>query len=105
MLENSKDQTNSTLVFLDNFCQVLQKDLVNSKHGLEGIRFINTVNAEKFAVFIHTFLSELEPQILAEFENLEIESKLSHLSVNLQEEIFKQVFGCGKQSPFCKVPC
>ncbi|XP_075784756.1 up-regulator of cell proliferation-like isoform X2 [Pelodiscus sinensis] len=105
VLENSKDQTDSTMAFLDNFCQVLQKDLVISKDGLVGIRFINTVNTEKFAAFIHTFLSELESQILAEFNHLEIRSKLSRLSVKPQDEIFKRVFGCGKQCPFCKVPC
>ncbi|XP_075784750.1 up-regulator of cell proliferation-like [Pelodiscus sinensis] len=104
-LENSKDQTDSTMAFLDNFCQVLQKDLVISKDGLVGIRFINTVNAKKFTTFVHAFLLELEPQILAEFKKLNIESKFSLLSVKPEEEIFKRVFGCGKQCPFCKVPC
>ncbi|XP_074854412.1 up-regulator of cell proliferation-like [Carettochelys insculpta] len=104
-LEDSKDKLDTVSVFLDNFCKVLQKDLVISKDSLVGIRFINTVNVVKFVAFIQTFLSDLETQILAEFENLEIESKFSLLSVKPQEEIFKRVFGCGKQCPFCKVPC
>ncbi|CAM4571131.1 unnamed protein product [Lepidochelys olivacea] len=52
-----------------------------------------------------TFIPDLEKQILSTFENLEIQSKLSKLAVKPQDEIFKRVFGCGKQCPFCKVPC
>ncbi|XP_024063969.2 up-regulator of cell proliferation-like [Terrapene carolina triunguis] len=104
-LENSEDKSNTVLAFIDNFCQVLQKDLVISKDRLVGIRFINSINTGKFAAFIQTSLSDLEQQILAEFKNLEIEFKLSLLSVKPQDEIFKRVFGCGKQCPFCKVPC
>ncbi|XP_037754858.1 up-regulator of cell proliferation-like isoform X1 [Chelonia mydas] len=104
-LENSEDKANTVLAFIDNFCKVLKKDLVISKDSLVGIRFINTVNTGKFTAFIQTSLSQLEQQILAEFKNLETESKLSLLSVKPQDEIFKRVFGCGKQCPFCKVPC
>ncbi|KAM9147481.1 up-regulator of cell proliferation-like isoform 1-T1 [Pangshura tecta] len=104
-LENSEDKSNTVSAFIDNFCQVLQKDLVISKDSLVGIRFINSINTGKFSAFIQTFLSDLEQQILAEFKNLEIEFKLSLLSVKPQDEIFKRVFGCGKQCPFCKVPC
>ncbi|CAM5148346.1 unnamed protein product [Natator depressus] len=37
--------------------------------------------------------------------NWAIESKLSHLSVKPQDEIFTHVFGCEKWCPFCGVPC
>ncbi|KAG6926568.1 up-regulator of cell proliferation-like, partial [Chelydra serpentina] len=104
-LENSEDTFNTVLAFIDNFCKALQKHLVISKDSLVGIRFINTVNPGKFATFIQTSLSDLEQQILAEFKNLETESKVSLLSVKPQDEIFKRVFGCGKQCPFCNVPC
>ncbi|XP_050812626.1 up-regulator of cell proliferation-like [Gopherus flavomarginatus] len=91
--------------FLDSVCKGLQKDLVLSRDNLVGICFVNTASAKQFSDFIPTLLPALEHQILAELKSIEIESKLSNLSVKPEEEIFKRVFGCGKQCPFCKVPC
>lgn len=91
--------------FLDSLCKGLQKDLVISRGNLVGIRFINTASAKEFSDFIPTLLPALEHQILAELKGIEVESKLSNLPVKPVAEIFKQVFGCGKQCPFCKVPC
>ncbi|XP_032640921.2 up-regulator of cell proliferation-like, partial [Chelonoidis abingdonii] len=91
--------------FLDSVCKGLQKDLVISRDNLVGMRFINTASAKQFSDFIPTFLPTLEQQILAELKSIEIELKLSNLSVKPEAEIFKQVCGCGKHCPFCKVPC
>ncbi|MGH0171591.1 UNVERIFIED_CONTAM: hypothetical protein FKN15_061190 [Acipenser sinensis] len=35
----------------------------------------------------------------------DIKKKLDSLPFKPQDELFKRVFGCGKQCPFCKVPC
>ncbi|XP_065450260.1 interferon-induced very large GTPase 1-like isoform X3 [Chrysemys picta bellii] len=105
-LEKAKDESVTTVsAFLNNFCKVLQKDLVISKDSLVGIQFKNTADPDQFSTFIQTFLPDLQKQILAELKDLEIKSKLSHLPLKPQDEIFKRVFGCGKQCPFCKVPC
>ncbi|XP_065258524.1 interferon-induced very large GTPase 1-like [Emys orbicularis] len=105
-LEKAKDESVMTIsAFLNNFCKVLQKDLVISKDSLVGIQFKNTADPDQFSTFIQTFLPDLQKQILAELKDLEIKSKLSHLPLKPQDEIFKRVFGCGKQCPFCKVPC
>uniref|UniRef100_K7EWW2 Interferon-induced very large GTPase 1 n=1 Tax=Pelodiscus sinensis TaxID=13735 RepID=K7EWW2_PELSI len=105
-LENAKDESVKTVsVFLNNFCKTLQKDLVISKDSLVGIQFKNTADPAQFSTFIQTFLPGLQQQILAELKALEINSKLCHLPLKPQDEIFKRVFGCGKQCPFCKVPC
>ncbi|XP_043405217.1 interferon-induced very large GTPase 1-like isoform X6 [Chelonia mydas] len=98
-------EKNTVSDFLDSVCKELQKDLVISRDNLVGIRFINTASAKQLSNFIPTLLPALEHQILAELKKIKVEPKLSNLSLNPVAEIFKQVFGCGKQCPFCKVPC
>ncbi|XP_037754903.1 interferon-induced very large GTPase 1 isoform X2 [Chelonia mydas] len=105
-LEKAKDESVKTVsAFLNNFCKVLQKDLVISKDILVGIQFKNTADPDQFSTLIQTFLPSLQQQLLAELKDREIRSKLSHLPLKPQDEIFKRVFGCGKQCPFCTVPC
>nr|XP_020662977.1 interferon-induced very large GTPase 1-like [Pogona vitticeps] len=91
--------------FLDNFCQQMQKELVISKDNLMGIQFKNTFDPCQFSAWVGKFLPDLQMQIQSDFAALEIKSKLSNLSVKPQCELFNRVFGCGKQCPFCKVPC
>ncbi|XP_065435859.1 up-regulator of cell proliferation-like [Chrysemys picta bellii] len=106
VLESSKNEKNTTvLAFLSNFCEALQQDLVISKDNLLGIQFKNTAKTGQFCANIQTFLLDLEQEILSQFGGLNIQTKLSNLSLKPQDEIFKRVFGCGKQCPFCKVPC
>ncbi|XP_053114752.1 interferon-induced very large GTPase 1-like [Hemicordylus capensis] len=90
--------------FLDNFCQKLNGELVISKDGLDIILFRNMANVAQFAGDILTCLSEVEEEILRKMEE-NIEVTLSKLQVCPRDEIFKRVFGCGQQCPFCKVPC
>ncbi|XP_044870494.1 interferon-induced very large GTPase 1-like [Mauremys mutica] len=106
VLKNSKGlKTKTVSAFLDNFCEKLQPDLVIPRDSLEVILFKNTASADQFSSFIEQFIPDLQEQVLSTFENLEIESKLSKLTVKPQDEILKRVFGCGKQCPFCRVPC
>ncbi|XP_039389819.1 up-regulator of cell proliferation-like [Mauremys reevesii] len=105
-LEMTKDKkTRTVCAFLFHFCEMIQKDLVIPSYSLVGVWALNTTDTESFFACIQSFLPDLEQQILAEFQDLEVESKFSSLSVKPQDEIFKRVFGCGKQCPFCKVPC
>ncbi|XP_067400751.1 interferon-induced very large GTPase 1-like [Emydura macquarii macquarii] len=103
--ESKGEKTKTVPSFLDNLCEMLQQDLVIPKDSLEVILFKNTASADQFSVFILNFIPDLEKQVLSSFEKMEIESKLSELKVKPQDEMFKRVFGCGKQCPFCKVPC
>ncbi|KAJ6652127.1 hypothetical protein lerEdw1_013167 [Lerista edwardsae] len=90
--------------FLDAFCQKLIGELAISKDGLDVILFKNTANVEHFASNIQTCLLEIEEDIPRTME-MDIATTLSKLQVCPQDEIFKRVFGCGQQCPFCKVPC
>ncbi|XP_062993546.1 up-regulator of cell proliferation-like isoform X2 [Elgaria multicarinata webbii] len=105
-LENVKHKETETLSeFLESFCREMQKDLVISKDNLVGIQFKNMSDPSQFSSCVESFLPDLQKQILTDFDVLDIVSKLSKLSVKPQDEIFKRVFGCGMQCPFCKVPC
>ncbi|XP_039389815.1 interferon-induced very large GTPase 1-like isoform X1 [Mauremys reevesii] len=106
VLKNSINKNNKTVsAFLDSFCKELQQDLVISCNSLVGVQFKSTAKIEQLSDNIRTFLLELEQQILTQFNHLQLDTKLSNLSVKPQDEIFKRVFGCGKQCPFCKAPC
>ncbi|CAM4568449.1 unnamed protein product [Lepidochelys olivacea] len=106
VLKNSINKNNNTIsAFLDSFCKELQQDLAISSNSLVGVQFKTTAKIEQLSGNIEIFLLELEQQILIQFNHLELETKLSSLSVKPQDEIFKRVFGCGKQCPFCEAPC
>ncbi|CAM5119360.1 unnamed protein product [Eretmochelys imbricata] len=82
VLESSKNEKNTTvLAFLNNFCEALQQDLVISKDNLLGIQFKNTAKTGQFCANIQTFLLDLEQEILLQFGGLDIQTKLSNLSL------------------------
>ncbi|KAL8176549.1 UNVERIFIED_CONTAM: hypothetical protein K2H54_036207 [Gekko kuhli] len=91
--------------FLEMFCKEMQKELVISKDSLVGIQFKNMSNPSQFVACVENFLPGLQKRILSELDALDLQSKLSKLPTKPQDEIFKRVFGCGKQCPFCQVPC
>ncbi|XP_015278119.1 PREDICTED: uncharacterized protein LOC107119997 [Gekko japonicus] len=104
MLENLKHKGVQMISeFLKLFCKEMQKELVISKDSLVGIQFKNMSDPGQFSFCVENFLPNLEKQILSDFDVLSIKSKLSKLPVKPQNEIFKRVFGCGKQCPFCQV--
>nr|XP_008113619.1 PREDICTED: interferon-induced very large GTPase 1 [Anolis carolinensis]XP_016850905.1 PREDICTED: interferon-induced very large GTPase 1 [Anolis carolinensis] len=103
ILSNKEIETFSN--FVDNISLELQKALAISKSKLVGLELRSAFDPSNFSAYVENYLQDLQKEILSTFESLDIESKLSRLSVKPQDEIFKQVFGCGKQCPFCKVPC
>ncbi|KAL8176541.1 UNVERIFIED_CONTAM: hypothetical protein K2H54_036110 [Gekko kuhli] len=106
MLENLKHKGVQMISeFLEMFCKEMQKELVISKDSLVGIQFKNMSNPSQFVVCVENFLPDLQKQMLSELDARDLQSKLSKLPVKPQDEIFKRVFGCGKQCPFCQVPC
>ncbi|CAB1440542.1 unnamed protein product [Pleuronectes platessa] len=51
-------------------------------------------------------MKELKEQLEEEFSNSDdITETLNKLPIKPQDELFKRVFGCGRQCPFCKAPC
>uniref|UniRef100_A0A8C3STI0 VLIG-type G domain-containing protein n=1 Tax=Chelydra serpentina TaxID=8475 RepID=A0A8C3STI0_CHESE len=107
-LEKSADGGTSTVSdFIANLRRLLQKDLVIPRDSLEMTLFQFTASADtsQFSADIRDSLPELELNLASEFKAVNIEEKLSKLQVQPQDELFKRVFGCGQQCPFCGVPC
>ncbi|XP_060111878.1 up-regulator of cell proliferation [Heteronotia binoei] len=105
MLEILKQKCFKISEFLVIFWEKMQKELVISKDSLLGTQFKKMSDPGQFSVCVENCLPDLEKRILSEFDALELQSKLSKLPVKPQDEIFKRVFGCGKQCPFCQIPC
>uniref|UniRef100_H3A1W4 VLIG-type G domain-containing protein n=1 Tax=Latimeria chalumnae TaxID=7897 RepID=H3A1W4_LATCH len=87
--------------FFYTFFDILKKDIVPPKESLGMILFQHQENIGQFAGDILYYIAEMEKDLLSQFEK----NKLLNLPIKPQDELFKKVFGCGKQCPFCKVPC
>ncbi|XP_075141931.1 interferon-induced very large GTPase 1-like [Leptodactylus fuscus] len=98
-------ESSSVSISLKTFCAMLKKDLVISQNEMKVITFQNNACPIQFLADIEIFLEEVETEITTEIKHFTIDYVLSKASVKPQEELFKKVFGCGKQCPFCKVPC
>ncbi|XP_056389818.1 up-regulator of cell proliferation-like isoform X2 [Hyla sarda] len=106
ILQNSQIQESSDFAeFLRSFCKMLHKDLVISQEDLKVIIFQNSVSVPQFAADVESFLSDLEEDILSQMRPITIEFVLDVVVLKPEEELFRKVIGCGKQCPFCKVPC
>ncbi|XP_056389812.1 up-regulator of cell proliferation-like [Hyla sarda] len=98
-------ETSSVSQCLKTFCAMLKKDLVIAQNEMKVIVFKNNASPIQFIADIETFLEGVEKQIITEVKYFTIDYVLSKSLVKPQDELFKKVFGCGKQCPFCKVPC
>ncbi|XP_064425512.1 interferon-induced very large GTPase 1-like [Latimeria chalumnae] len=101
------DETIETVFeFLEKLCNILEKDIVISKESLGLILFENQENIEQFSINIHHYIDDMEATLISEFEKTSnVTEKLTKLPIKPQDVFFKNIFGCGKQCPFCKVPC
>ncbi|XP_031749216.1 up-regulator of cell proliferation [Xenopus tropicalis] len=106
VLTNS-DLINSVSVseFLESFCRTLESKLIISKNQMKVIIFRNKSNIQQISKDIKVFLTTIEQQITLEIQFSNIKSVLSNVTLRPEEELFKRVFGCGKQCPFCGAPC
>lgn len=72
---------------------------------LKVIFFYSEAGLDQFSKNVEEFLGDLEKQILSEFEETFLETKLGALPFKPQDALFEKLFGCGKTCPFCGVPC
>ncbi|XP_066433082.1 interferon-induced very large GTPase 1-like [Eleutherodactylus coqui] len=91
--------------FLENVQKKLNEKLVISQTAIKIIAFNNEVDVRQFSSHIQSLLASVEQQVLSELKSMSFESLLSKLTLKPQDELFRQVIGCGHQCPFCKVPC
>ncbi|XP_023248934.1 up-regulator of cell proliferation-like [Seriola lalandi dorsalis] len=100
------DNKESITKLINNMCKYLIKDISISKEDIETTLFQIQSTCHKFINSLKISIKDLKYQLHEEFSNSEnITETLNKLPVKPQDELFKQVFGCGHQCPFCKVPC
>ncbi|XP_073491962.1 up-regulator of cell proliferation-like [Aquarana catesbeiana] len=91
--------------FLKSVCVILKEELVIPQNEMQAVTFQNTADVGQFSSDIQLFLRDTETEVLSELQSMDIKSVLSRVTVKPQDELFRKVVGCGKQCPFCKVPC
>ncbi|XP_073491662.1 interferon-induced very large GTPase 1-like isoform X3 [Aquarana catesbeiana] len=92
--------------FLAEFCNVLKKELVISQNSTKVVLFENNLSTiQQFAHEIELHLSDLEKLVKQDINSRNIETIFLHSTLKPQDELLRKVIGCGKQCPFCKVPC
>eukprot|EP00079_Xenopus_tropicalis_P034403 XP_017948174.1 PREDICTED: up-regulator of cell proliferation-like [Xenopus tropicalis] len=101
----SKEETGTVLDSLEHFCSLLSRELAIEKKYLQLVMFQNKTSSSEFLEQVRFFLNDMEEKIIVKMREFDIGSILSQVTLKPQDELFKKVIGCGKQCPFCKVPC
>ncbi|XP_026018144.1 up-regulator of cell proliferation-like [Astatotilapia calliptera] len=91
--------------FIKDICKELGDKLVISQDALGAFMILNNADKEQFADWLTTSVNDMTETLRNEFKESTFEKKLQHLCVEPQDELFKQLIGCGKQCPFCAAPC
>lgn len=103
--QHETDENEGLKGFIQNICRELGKKLVIPKDVLESVMVLSNAKQEQFAHWLTQTVEEMEPLLKTTLQRRNIQSKLRTLKIKPQDELFKRVFGCGKQCPFCKAPC
>ncbi|XP_061566282.1 up-regulator of cell proliferation-like [Cololabis saira] len=105
-MEKAKSETGDDLkTYVEHICKELGEKLVISQDALGAFMILNNADREQFAGWLTESVEKMEETLKKKFEDTTFEEKLEHIRVNPQTELFTRVVGCGKQCPFCKVPC
>uniref|UniRef100_A0A3Q4ABT7 VLIG-type G domain-containing protein n=1 Tax=Mola mola TaxID=94237 RepID=A0A3Q4ABT7_MOLML len=100
------DNQESITELLNKMRQYLIKNISISKEAEETTLFQIQSTCHPFTNSLIQSLHKMKEELEEEFSTSEdITKTLNKLPIKPQDELFKRVFGCGKQCPFCKVPC
>uniref|UniRef100_A0A8C5DDP8 Interferon-induced very large GTPase 1-like n=1 Tax=Gouania willdenowi TaxID=441366 RepID=A0A8C5DDP8_GOUWI len=93
------------MTFVTDICKELEDKLVISQDALGAFMILNNANWEQFADSLTKCLKDMKEDLSDKFKKTSIQTKLENLHMKPQNELFIKVIGCGKQCPFCWVPC
>ncbi|KAF1393287.1 hypothetical protein PFLUV_G00037000 [Perca fluviatilis] len=100
------DNQESITKLIDKMRKYLIKDISISVEAERSTLFQIQSTCHPFTKSLIKSLGELKEQLQEEFSNSDdITETLNKLPIKPQDELFKRMFGCGQQCPFCKVPC
>ncbi|XP_048855072.1 up-regulator of cell proliferation-like [Brienomyrus brachyistius] len=96
----------NTSILVKNLCRTLSKDMRIPMDVVEGVLFQIKSKPLSFTDSLLEAVKDLEKLLKAEFDDTKnIPHVLQGLAIKPQDELFKRVFGCGQQCPFCLVHC
>ncbi|XP_060924767.1 up-regulator of cell proliferation-like [Limanda limanda] len=100
------DNKESISKLISNMRQHLVKDISVSVEDEKKPLFQIQSSCHSFIKCLKDSMKELKDQLEEEFSNSDdITETLNKLPIKPQDQLFKRVFGCGRQCPFCKAPC
>ncbi|KAM4564532.1 interferon-induced very large GTPase 1-like [Fundulus diaphanus] len=99
------EKTDSLKTFAEHICKELGDKLVISQIALDAFMVLNKADQDQFAHWLNECVMEMTEALRKKFGPIKFETKLTHLHVKPQNELFNRVIGCGKQCPFCKISC
>ncbi|XP_036372561.1 interferon-induced very large GTPase 1-like [Megalops cyprinoides] len=92
--------------FIQDICSNLSDILIIPKDALDAVTILNSAKTKQFSDSLLGFIDEMEQSLSAEFHsNKDVRTRLTTLPFKPQDELFRRLFGCGKQCPFCMAPC
>ncbi|XP_032438479.1 up-regulator of cell proliferation isoform X2 [Xiphophorus hellerii] len=99
------ENTDSLRTFAVKICTELGDKLVISQDALDAFMVLNNADQEQFGHWLSKCVQEMTEALGEKFKNTNFDTKLSHFHIKPKNELFNRVIGCGKQCPFCKIPC
>ncbi|XP_023134871.1 up-regulator of cell proliferation-like [Amphiprion ocellaris] len=100
------DNTESITELISNMHKYLIKDISVSVEDEKATLFQIQSACHPFIECLKNSIEDLSGQLQKEFINpSDVTESLAKLPIKPQDELFKRVFGCGQQCPFCDVPC
>ncbi|GAA6222890.1 interferon-induced very large GTPase 1-like [Lates japonicus] len=100
------DNKESITELISNMRKYLTKDISLSEEAEKSSLFQIQSTCHQFINSLKTSIEDFKEQLQKEFtKSDDITETLNKLPVKPQDELFKRVFGCGHQCPFCNVPC
>ncbi|KAK2871446.1 hypothetical protein Q8A67_023973 [Cirrhinus molitorella] len=103
--QDSRLNRNDIKGFIQDICRKLQERLVIPKDAVDKIGKLNNANPQKIAESLQCLVKDMDKSLKDVFQETDFQSKMKFLQTKPQDVLFKRVWGCGQQCPFCKAPC
>ncbi|XP_028330773.1 up-regulator of cell proliferation-like isoform X3 [Gouania willdenowi] len=104
-IQKARKETDDLKSFAKSICKELGDKLVISQDALGAFMIMNNANKEQFADSLTKCLKDIKQDLSDKFLETDSQTKLEDLHIKPQNELFRRVIGCGRQCPFCGVPC
>ncbi|KAL2096318.1 hypothetical protein ACEWY4_008466 [Coilia grayii] len=106
-LKHNPRKVGNVLEFITHICS--RVDLILPDNAVQDFMIMNSTFQERtneFAEHLEEHIKDMLQSLNIQYEDTEdIKQRLQSLPLKPQDVLFKALFGCGKQCPFCSAPC